>query len=244
MISCFKEFWLVFPRGYDYLSREFKRTSLEEELKKQKQAVAEKASIEKDRKELIETFFSKSIDTLPTSDDTVLEFKKANQSLDTFEKYVASASASQIPIKKGKAVLGFFMVFLAFCFVAAEKKEQNGKVVTQSKTVNQNAGINDNGSKEIPGGMNPYYKSGFDIGYGKMGNGQRISLLPFAVEQEVLIAMENRFRDALFKLEMDMLTAKREYEQFKSPQHEARYQSKRGMFEGYQKGAQDCGFKL
>jgi len=42
MISCFKEFWLVLSRGYDSLSREFKRNSLEEELKKQKRAVAEK----------------------------------------------------------------------------------------------------------------------------------------------------------------------------------------------------------
>jgi hypothetical protein len=156
MISCFKELWLVFSKGYDSLSREFERTSLKGELKKQKQAVAEKmlsagigdegtrkllldktnalkqaianqapssekASIEKDRKELIETFFSKSIDTFPTSDDAVLEFQKAKQSLDTSEKSVASASASQIPIKKGKAALGFFMVFLAFGFVAGEK---------------------------------------------------------------------------------------------------------------------------
>jgi len=183
MISCFKEFWLIFSRGYDSLSREFKRTSLKEELKKQKRAVAEKmlsagigdeetrkllldktnalkqaianqapssekASIEKDRKELIETFLSKSIDTFPTSDDAVLEFQKAKQSLDTFEKSVASASASQIPIKKGKAALGFFMVFLAFGFVAAEKKEQNGanretnkeKVVTESRANKQSGG--------------------------------------------------------------------------------------------------------
>jgi len=182
MISCFKEFWLIFSRGYDSLSREFKRNSLEEELKKQKRAVAEKtlsagmgdeetrillldktnalkqaianqapssekASIDKNRQELIETFFSKSIDTFPTSDDAVLEFQKAKQSLDTFEKTVASASASQNPIKKGKAALGFFMVFLAFCFVAPEKMERNGAnnepnketAVTESITNNQNS---------------------------------------------------------------------------------------------------------
>jgi hypothetical protein len=285
MISCFKEFWLVFPKGYDSLSREFKRTSLKEELKKQKRAVAEKmlsagigdeetrkllldktnalkqaianqapsskkASIEKDRKELIETFFSKSIDTFPTSDDAVLEFQKAKQSLDTFEKSVASASASQIPIKKGKAALGFFMVFLAFCFVAAEKKEHSGansetnkeKAVAESRASGQNGGHIGNGSRKALEGLNPNYKRGFDISYAQMGNGERSSTL--GLPREVLISIENRFRDELLTLEMDMLRAEREFDQFRSPQHEAQYQFKKGMHEGYLIGAQDAGFKL
>jgi|GEM_PF-1805841 hypothetical protein len=285
MISCFKEFWLVLSRGYDSLSREFKRNSLEEELKKQKRAVAEKmlsagkgdeetrkllldktnalkqaianqapssekASIEKNRKELIETFFSKSIDTFPTSDDAVLEFQKAKQSLDTFEKSVASASASQIPIKKGKAALGFFMVFLAFCFVAAEKKEQNGAnneinkdtAATEAITNNQNGGHIGNESRKNPEGLNPNYKRGFDISYAAMGNGKRSSIL--GLPREAQIGFENRFRDELLTLKMDMLEAKRELEKFNNPQREAIYQFNMGMYEGYLIGAQDAGFNL
>lgn len=288
LVSCFKEFWLVFARAYDYLSRDFKRISLEEVLKKQQLAVAEKMlsagvgddetrklllektkaltqavanqatskekkALEEDRWNLIEKFLSNSINALPSSDHTVLEFQKAKQSLDYFEKSVALASSSQTPIKKGKAAIGFLIAFLALGFLAGEKKDQGGtsnetnkeKVATESRANKQNGVDIGNVSSKKPKGMNPYYKRGFDIGYGQMGNGQRSSALPpFPLPREVLIAIENRFRDELFKLEMDMLTAKREFDQFKSPQHEAVYQEKRGMFEGYQKGAQDCGFKL
>ncbi|MFM8572464.1 MAG: hypothetical protein ACKOAU_12775 [Pirellula sp.] len=182
LFSCLKEFWRVFPRAYDYLSRDFKRTSLEEVLEKQKQAVAEKMlstgvgdeetrrlllektkaltqavanqatskekkALEEDRRNLTEKFLSKSIDALPSSDHTVLEFQKAKQSLDDFEKSVALASSSQTPIKKGKAAIGFLIVFLALGFLAGEKKEQGGtsnetnneKVVSESRADNENA---------------------------------------------------------------------------------------------------------
>jgi hypothetical protein len=283
MISCFKEFWLVFPRGYDSLSREFKRTSLKGELKKQKQAVAEKmlsagigdegtrkllldktnalkqaianqapssekASIEKDRKELIETFFSKSIDTFPASDDAVLEFQKAKQSLDTFEKSVASASASQIPIKKGKAALGFFMVFLAFCFVAAEKKEHSGansetnkeKAVAESRNNTPIAGDTPKGDSN-PELRNPNYAYGFDHFY-EYGKARALGFYKIPLYSRKYF--ENDIPKEVAKLKMEMMKAKQEFDDQRIPLREAIYQQAKGRFDGFLKGAADVGLEL